>query len=55
MQYVGQNGRSLKIRFGEHYANIMVYLKRLDRLFSFLYSTVDSTNETLVQPARKIT
>lgn len=55
MQYVGQTGRSLKIRFGEHFRR-MKKLKKFDNyLYRHFKRTGHSITNILVQPVEKIT
>ena len=53
MQYVGQTGRALHKRFGEHYRR----MKKPKLIDSFLYQhfklTCPSPNGVLVQPVEK--
>ena len=55
MQYVGQTGRALQKRFGEHYRRI----KKAKLIDTFLYQhfklTGQSPNYVLVQPVEKLT
>ena len=54
MQYVGQTGRKLKSRFGEHYRKI----KKPKKIDTFLYQhskrTGHSPDNVLVQPVEKL-
>ena len=55
MQYVGQTGRALEKRFGEHYRR----MKKPKLIDTFLYQhfklTGHSPNYVLVQPVEKLT